>query len=302
MTHNERRAQIIATETTDLDRSERVEVDAVIADDLDGLGDAALRDRVQHEALRRDQTSALERRERARARRQVTGRILADGVAMIRAIIPTEQYSAIITSLDDAASRVRAAGDSRTRAQVVADTFVQRLGGPTPGAPTPVALKIVVTAETLLGLSQEPAHLLGAGWIPASRARELARDGVEHLRSTWQRLFAEPTTGSLITMDSTSPLFRGELAEFLTLRDRRCRTPYCNGRIRHHDHIQPRAHGGPTHRDNGQGLCEACNYTKETPGWHHQTVEDPLTATTINITTPTGHRHRSRAPDPPAAS
>ena len=270
--------------------------------DLAGLGDADLRDLVQREVLRRDEASVLERRERARARRQVTGRILADGVAMLRAIIPTEHYSSIIQSLDDAASKAQAAGDERTRAQLVADTFVDRLGGHSSKAPVNVALKILVSAEALLGTSQEPAYLLGGGYIPASRARELAIDGIQHLGSTMQRLFCEPETGALIAMESASPLFRGELAEFLALRDRRCRSPYCNGRIRHRDHIKARAEGGPTSRDNGQGLCEACNYTKETAGWHYEAIDDPLVVTEVEVTTPTGHRHRSRPPDPPLAS
>ena len=71
-------------------------------------------------------------------------------------------------------------------------------------------------------------------------------------------------------MESTSRRFDGLLAEFLDLRDGGlCRTPGCNAPIRHHDHITPVAHGGQTEAANGQGLCERCNYLKESPGWTH---------------------------------
>ncbi|HEX4687840.1 MAG TPA: HNH endonuclease, partial [Actinomycetes bacterium] len=47
---------------------------------------------------------------------------------------------------------------------------------------------------------------------------------------------------------------------------------------------------------------EACNYTKEAPGW--QTRPAPGSrpgAHQVEITTPTGHRYRSRPPPQPGA-
>ena len=49
---------------------------------------------------------------------------------------------------------------------------------------------------------------------------------------------------------------------------------------------------------NGQGDCEACNYTKQAPGWHTKAI-NLHGGHTVEITTPTGHQYRSRAPDPP---
>ncbi|BBY74217.1 hypothetical protein MPRF_11160 [Mycolicibacterium parafortuitum] len=60
----------------------------------------------------------------------------------------------------------------------------------------------------------------------------------------------------------------------LRLRDQTCRTPYCNAPIRHHDHATPDRGGGKTSARNGLGLCEACNYAKEAPGWVVHTRED----------------------------
>lgn len=69
-------------------------------------------------------------------------------------------------------------------------------------------------------------------------------------------------------MESRSRTFPTALAELLDLRDGgRCRTPGCDAAVRHHDHVVRVSDGGPTKAHNGQGLCERCNYVKETPGW-----------------------------------
>src|SRR5580704_5232653 len=83
--------------------------------------------------------------------------------------------------------------------------------------------------------------------------------------------------------------------KFLRLRDQVCTTPYCEAPIRHADHIDPAAHGGRTSLQNGQSLCEACNYAKQAAGWTTQRDRDG----TITVTTPTGHTYTSRAPDLP---
>lgn len=62
--------------------------------------------------------------------------------------------------------------------------------------------------------------------------------------------------------------------------------------IRRADHPLKSVFGGITSVANGQGLCEACNYTKEAVGWH--TRGDPDGA--IETSTPTGHRYTSRPP------
>jgi hypothetical protein len=62
--------------------------------------------------------------------------------------------------------------------------------------------------------------------------------------------------------------------------------------------VVPAAEGGETTAENGQSLCEACNYAKEAPGWSARTVAG-LGAHTVVTTTPTGHSYTSRAPCPP---
>ena len=105
-------------------------------------------------------------------------------------------------------------------------------------------------------------------------------------------------------MDSRARLFPPGLRRFIQARDDTCRTPYCDAPIRHFDHIIPWHRRRPHHPANGAGLCEACNHTKETPGWTARPRPGPRH--TLEITTPTGHTYHSTAPplpgtDTPAA-
>jgi hypothetical protein len=104
-------------------------------------------------------------------------------------------------------------------------------------------------------------------------------------------------------MDSRRRLFTRAQRHFIGLRDQAsCRIPYCGAPMRHTDHIEPATDGGPTRTRNAQGLCEACNYAKQAPGWHHQVIDTGQGRHTVQITTPTGHRYHSRAPDPPGTA
>ncbi|SDL39971.1 HNH endonuclease [Arthrobacter sp. ov407] len=128
-----------------------------------------------------------------------------------------------------------------------------------------------------------------------------------------RRLYTHPGTGELIGMDSRARLFPPGHRRFIQARDDTCRTPYCDAPIRHLDHIVPWHEGGETTQTNGAGLCEACNHTKETPGWTARPAPaeqsglapatDPASGSgdrhTIALTTPTGHTYHSTAPPLP---
>ena len=118
-----------------------------------------------------------------------------------------------------------------------------------------------------------------------------------------RRLYTHPRTGDLVAMDSRARIFPPGLRRLIQTRDDTCRTPYCDAPIRHLDHIIPWHHGGPTAQANGAGLCEACNHTKETPGWSARPAPGPASSIgarhTIELTTPTGHTYHSTAPPLP---
>jgi hypothetical protein len=103
-------------------------------------------------------------------------------------------------------------------------------------------------------------------------------------------------------MDSKRRRFPTGLRRLIQVRDRTCRTPWCGAPIRHTDHVIPVAAGGTTSAANGQGLCEACNYTKQAPGWTATPAPSPAGAgDRVEITTPTGHTYPSHPPPLPGA-
>jgi 5-methylcytosine-specific restriction endonuclease McrA len=112
-----------------------------------------------------------------------------------------------------------------------------------------------------------------------------------------RRLYRRPADGQLVALDSRSRRFAGGLARFIRLRDRVCRVPWCDAPIRHADHPEPAAAEGETSSDNDQGLCEACNYAKQSPGWRVR----PITVEphTVEIRTAAGQVVSSEAPPLP---
>ena len=112
-----------------------------------------------------------------------------------------------------------------------------------------------------------------------------------------RRLYLDPVSGELTAMESKARTFPAGLARMIRTRDQTCRTPWCDAPIRHIDHIQPHAEGGPTSYTNGQGLCEACNHAKEAPGWNATTIRTSLRAIG-SASTPTPARPTVARPTP----
>jgi len=160
-------------------------------------------------------------------------------------------------------------------------------------------VNLIMTDRTLFGDDDEPAQLLGHGPIPAQLARSLVIGNADTKTTTWvRRLFTDPTGTQLVAMDSRRRLFPAAAQKFLILRDQTCRTPWCDAPIRHIDHITPYGRGGPTHLHNGQGLCQACNLSKQAPHWKSWTDPNNTdnTDNTVYTTTPTGHHYTSNPP------
>ncbi len=294
------KATLIARETACLSRDDRAAVDAVVAGDgdrLERMGERELTSMCQQEAYRLDPESYVTRRRRAEADRHVSLRPGPDAMTWLTALLPVKDGVGVYAALTRTADTARAAGDPRTRGQVMADTLAGSvLGAASLAAGPGVTLGLVMSDSALFGTSDEPAHIDGYGPIPAELAREIVAGAVLADEAVWlQRLYTSPTSGQLVAMDSRARLFRGSLARFIRLRDRICRTSWCDAPVRHADHAESVDEQGPTTGDNGQGLCEACNHAKQAHGWRAR----PLPSEgdhQIDTTTPTGHTYRSRAP------
>ncbi|GAB6986289.1 HNH endonuclease [Nocardioides pyridinolyticus] len=295
---SERRALIIARESAHLLREDRELVDATLGP-LAGLGDREVLVAVRRRVFEVDPEVAEARGRRARARRRVTLRRLSDGMARVTAELSASDAVLAVRSLDERATVLRASGDPRTHAQLMADELVDRLNQPAVVGSRRTEIQVVMSAEILLGCDvTTPAHLAGYGPVARREVERLLDDPAAEVFV--RRVFANPTDGGLVAMDSRATAFPPSLRRLIFLRDgETCRTRWCDAPVRHADHVHPRRRGGATDLDQGQGLCEACNYAKEDPGWVHRVTSQWPERHTTEVETPTGHRHRSRAPAAP---
>jgi hypothetical protein len=293
------KATILARETACLSVADRREVDRRLAGDagrLERRGDRELEGAARKLAGELDAAACVLRRRVAESQRRVTLRPVPDTMTRLSAELPVVSGVAIFKSLSDAADAARAQGDPRARHQVMADTLVERVLGTAEGV-VPVEIELVVSDDVLFGRADTAAYLHGYGPVPAEVARETAMHADERSMATLRRLYRRPSSGQLVAMDARGRRFQGGLARFIRLRDRVCRVPWCDAPIRHTDHPLPVADDGETSGDNGEGLCEACNYAKEAPGWTFRVVAtEPHT---VEIHTPAGRLYRSTAPPLP---
>jgi hypothetical protein len=317
------KATLIARETSVLTAEDRAQVDEQLCADpsvVEGLSPRRLVGRLQKAAADLDSGAVVKRRARAEADRHVTLRPAPDVMTWLGVLLSIKNGVAVHATLRREAGRAKAAGDPRSIGQLMADILVQRVvhpgladtatgaqitwaeaASPAPAStvPTtpstvPVMVNLIVRDSVLLGDEEGTGWVEGHGPVPGDLIRQWIADNQEAGVDAWlRRLYEQPTTGALVAMDSRSELFQGRLAEFIRFRDRICRTRGCGAPIRHTDHIEPRARGGPTTADNGQGLCELCNYAKEADGWSARTIPGPRH--TVEITTPTGHTYTSTA-------
>lgn len=312
---------IIARETACLSLEDRRRVDAEIAGDpaaLEAMGLRELGDALRRRACELDPAAVAARRRRAEADRHTSLRPAPDTMTRFSALLSVKDGVSVHAALLREADRLRAAGDPRSRGQVMADTLVQRVLSPhlsthlstlapthpaTPAQPgsasaaaaLPLMIDLVVPADVLLGDGEAGGCVDGYGEVPGDLLRAWIADHLEQGLDVWlRRLYARPASGELVAMDSRARRFTGHLADFLRLRDRRCRTPWCDAPVRHLDHVEDHDDGGPTSAANGQGLCEACNHAKQSRGWRARARPGPRH--TVETTTPTGHRYRSVAP------
>jgi hypothetical protein len=292
---SEWRVTILARETACLSLEHRLTIDAEVARDpsrFEGMGDRDLVGYCRERAASLDAAAVVRRRRRAESERRVTLRPAPDAMVHLSALLPVAEGVAAFAALTRAADTARSQGDTRGRGQVMADTLATSLLGCQPGRRTTpaVTLDVVLTDRALFGGADHAAHLDGYGAIDAELARELAHGD----RVWFRRALADPATGELVALETRARRFRDGLRRLVRLRDRWCRTPWCDAPVRHVDHPDPAARGGPSNDTNSQGLCEACNQAKETTGWCARPRPGP--GHRVDTTTPAGQRHTTRAP------
>lgn len=300
---NEFRALLLVRETACVDLDHRTRIDELLCAnpaDLAGVGTGELAGRARKLVVELDPAGAVRRAAHATEDRHVSIRPAPDTMVYLTALLPVAQGVATYAALTRAADTARAAGDPRSKGQVMADTIVERLTRSrdlvTGEVTVPVGVNITLPATALAGgHAAATVHAPGVApvVIPAETARTLISAGLADPATAthcwYRRLYTAPDSHEMVAMTSRSRDFPPGLAEFLALRGQGiCASPYCDAPVRHADHIEPVDQGGATTADNGQGLCEACNHTKQAPGWRQH--RHPATGEVVT-TTPTGHRY-----------
>jgi hypothetical protein len=299
---SEYRALLVVQHTAHLPLEARQEVDRLVCADqgaLAGLGTHRLVGLVRRHGARLDPAAAAARARKAEHERTVTLRPAPDTMTYLTALLPVAQGVAVLAALRRAADAARAAGDPRSRGQVMADVLVARVTGQETATDVPLSVSLVVSDATLFGAGHEPGHVDGYGPVPAQVARNLVAHGLDSDAVWLRRVYADPA-GDLLATTSAARFHPSGLADLLRVRDQGlCRTPYCDAPARHVDHVLPAGDGGRTDLENGQGLCEACNHVKQAAGWAQRTVRDESGRHRVVTTTPTGRAYTSTAPPAP---
>jgi hypothetical protein len=259
---SEWRATLVARETACLDPADRRVADAELGPVLAGLGDREVQAAARAVAYRLDPRAFVDRTQGAASDRSVTLRPAPDTMSRLAAFLPVAQGVAAHTALSTEADRLTAAGDQRSRGQIMADTLVERVTGQATAGAVPVEVALVMPAETLLGVGTSPAS-----W-PAPAGPRRGRPGPGH-RPGHESVAApglHPTRGRVAGRDGldAAPVPTG-LRRLIRTRDRTCRTPWCGAPIRHTDHVIPVADGGKTSAANGQGCARPATTPNKPP-------------------------------------
>lgn len=285
---SETTARAVVREAVGLDRDQAEKFDHRICERLPGMTSRKAGDLARAISISIDSEAARERSVRNRSNSFVSLMPDTDGVAILQVRGPAEQMVAAYRSLDNHAKALRAAGDARTKGQIMTSTLVERVTGLSTASGAPVEIGLVMSLEALMHTDESAALLDGFGPIPPEIANSLIGDAE---RTFIRRLFTDPVDGHLVDRDARRRRFDGPLARFICGRDQRCRQPGCDSPIRQHDHIRPFSDGGITVAANGQGLCGRSHTIKHLPGWHVHAEGGH-----VLWRTPTGHTYRSRPP------
>jgi hypothetical protein len=258
---------------------------------------APARFRVKARAVReRLQASTLtERHQAARSGRGVWIEPDRDGMGWLNAHLPAEKLAMISATLDHTAFGLFTEPDeTRTMTQLRADVLTDLLttsdGAATGTSRVGVTVALTIPVLGLLGHTDEPAILEGAGPIDITTARALCATA-----PTLTRLLTHPVTGTILHMDPTQYRPSAALKRWLAITQVTCDFPGCGRRAAHCDldHTHAWADSGQTTAENLAHRCRKHHTLKHQTQWR---VHKPPGAHRATWTSPTGH---TRQADPP---
>ncbi|SMQ71063.1 HNH endonuclease [Plantibacter sp. VKM Ac-1784] len=301
-----RHAKTITDQLSDVPTEGRAVFLAKVLPVAEQTTDAELRRRARVLRERLHPESITTRSKRSEADRRVEFEPAADGMAWVHLFTTAPIAQGIIERVEAAAAESRAAGDTRTCAQLQADALAAlALTGVTPDEaassavlPHPIevqehivpTVQITVPALAMAGVSDAPATLDGYGPIDPATAARIAVNA-----PSFARILVQPETGAVLSVGRKQYRVPADLQRAVRLRDGTCRAPGCGRRARacDLDHSVAWEDGGTTDVGNLACLCRHHHRMKHLPGWNL----DHGPGGVLKWTTPDGKHHRTE-PDP----
>ncbi|MGG6380567.1 DUF222 domain-containing protein [Paenarthrobacter sp. NEAU-H11] len=246
-----------------------------------------------------------------------------DAMAWVAAYLPADQASAVWNRLTAISRGMQGPDEARALTQLRADNFAEALlgggnisrvtanseatsaghgdagssggaevAGPGPSSSIRPQVLVTVPVFSLMGLTDEPAVLDGAGPIPASMARDLVAAGAD----SFHRVLVDPRDGAPLEIGRTSYRVTKAMRNWLRLRDGKCPFPGCSNPSLDNeaDHLLAWHNGGTTGVSNLGQPCPKHHKLRHTSGWK------PTPATTTappGWTSPTGRHYTSEHQD-----
>jgi hypothetical protein len=147
---SEWRALLMARETAWLSREHRAVVDAEVGPRLGRLGDKRTEAEAKAAAYRLDPSGYVARLSNADKDRHVVIRPAPDVMCRLSALLPVKEGIASHATLTGDADALKAAGDERSKGQIMADLLVERITGVATADGVPVEVNLTMSIDTLL--------------------------------------------------------------------------------------------------------------------------------------------------------
>ena len=297
------RVRVIGERTQHVSDERLAVIEAAAVDRARTSNPATLGPKIDRIILAREPDAVFQRRRAATVEREVVITSIADGMVEIWGRLPGQDGVLLDSRLDQVARTVCPA-DPRSHAArradaltcLVTDTAMTCGCGCQGSTPLPAHRRpqVIVSAATLLGVTQDPAELVGYGPIDPDLAGELAAD------ADWVRALTDAGSGALTELRPHTYTPGAAVARLVRLRDRTCRFPGCTIPARRCDldHREPLDHrnpasGGTTTPDNLFALCRYHHRAKTLGVWTYTHAGGAV----VEWTSPTGSTHTTWPPD-----
>ncbi len=241
-----------------------------------------------------DAQGAERRRRRARCSREVFVVDELDGISTIIARMATERAHAVMSHIDGVARARVTDGAIGSIGELRAEALEFLVLGNHSEASASVKahLNIVVSLDSLVGVTEEPAEVAGSGSVAIDAVRDLLAD--PSTQATVRMLITEPSTGHVLDLGRSTYRIPDRLREFIVARDRTCRFPGCARRADRCqvDHAFAWDDGGSTSVRNLGALCVRHHQLKTHGGWR---IENSKPDGSCEWISPHGHHYESLA-------